>query len=273
MKKTVLITGASRGFGRLWTEALLERGDNVVATSRNITAFDDLAEAHPENLLPLALDITNKAQVEQALQSAKTHFGSVDVVINNAGYGVFGAIEELEEKQVRDLIDANIMGPLFVPQAAIPIMREQGKGHIIQLSSVLGIWALPIMGMYNATKFAVEGMSEALAQEVKDFGIHVTMVEPNGYKTDFGGSSAVNAEINPVYEKVRETLFQTEGMPVEQYGTPEATVPAILTLIDAKEPPLRLFLGNLGLKKTKEEYAKKLAEWEAWDEVAVAAHG
>ena len=256
MKKTVLITGASRGFGRLWTEALLERGDNVVATSRNITAFDDLAEAHPENLLPLALDITNKAQVEQALQTAKTHFGSVDVVINNAGYGVFGAIEELEEKQVRDLIDANIMGTLFVTQAAIPIMREQGKGHIIQLSSVLGIWALPIMGMYNATKFAVEGMSEA-----------------NGYKTDFGGSSAVNAEINPVYEKVRETLFQTEGMPVEQYGTPEATVPAILTLIDAKEPPLRLFLGNLGLKKTKEEYAKKLAEWEAWDEVAVAAHG
>jgi NAD(P)-dependent dehydrogenase (short-subunit alcohol dehydrogenase family) len=273
MNKTIFITGASKGFGRIWVDAFLERGDRVVATSRNIAAYDDLVKKYPDTFLPVSLDITNKAEVDATLAKAAAYFDGLDVVINNAGYGLFGAVEEVEEQQARDVLNTNVLGTLFVTQAAIPIFREQGYGHIIQLSSVLGIWSLPILGLYNASKFAVEGMSEALAMEVKDFGIHVTIVEPNGYKTDFGGDSAVAAVANPVYARVREQLFQTEGMPKDEYGDPAATVPAILKLIDAPHPPLRLFLGNLGLRKTKSEYARKLAEWESWDDVAVAAHG
>ncbi|PWG82675.1 SDR family NAD(P)-dependent oxidoreductase [Pararcticibacter amylolyticus] len=273
MSKTIFITGASKGFGRIWTNALLERGDNVVATSRNIDAYSDIAAQYPGSFLPLKLDITDKAAAIDAIQKAKSRFGTLDVVINNAGYGVFGAVEELEEKDVRNILDANILGTLFVTQAALPILREQGHGHIIQLSSVLGVWSLPTLGIYNATKFAVEGLSEALAKEVKGFGIHVTLIEPNGYKTDFGGSSAVVATANPAYDTVRNELFQTEGMPAEQYGNPQATASAILKLIDSDNPPLRLFLGNLGLRKTKQVYADRLAEWESWDTVAVAAHG
>ncbi|BAV08337.1 NADP-dependent 3-hydroxy acid dehydrogenase YdfG [Filimonas lacunae] len=273
MSKTIFITGASKGFGRIWTNALLERGDKVVATSRTIHAYDDLVKKYPDTFLPLTLDITHKQAVNEALAQAKAHFGSLDVVINNAGYGLFGAVEELEEADARAILDTNVLGTLFVTQAALPILRAQGHGHIIQLSSVLGVWSLPILGMYNASKFAVEGLSEALAHEVKGFGIHVTLVEPNGYKTEFGGGSAVRSNPIAAYDGVREQLFRTEGMPAEEYGNPEATIPALLQLIDAQNPPLRLFLGNLGLRKTKEEFAGKIAEWELWNDVAVAAHG
>lgn len=273
MSKTIFITGASKGFGRIWISALLERGDSVVATSRNINAYDDLVARYPDTFLPLTLDITNKHAVNEALKKTVAHFGILDVVINNAGYGLFGAVEELSEKDARDILDTNVLGTLFVTQAALPFFRAQGHGHIIQLSSVLGVWSLPILGMYNASKFAVEGLSEALAKEVKGFGIHVTLVEPNGYKTEFGSGSAVRANPLLAYDHVREELFKTEGMPADQYGNPEATVDAILQLIDAKNPPLRLFLGNLGLRKTRVEFQKKIAEWELWDNVAVAAHG
>jgi NADP-dependent 3-hydroxy acid dehydrogenase YdfG len=273
MQKTIFITGASRGFGKLWTEAFLKRGDKVAATSRNADALKDLAEQYGDRFLPLSLDITDRNAVFEAVQKAKDHFGNLDVVINNAGYGVFGAVEEVSEKVTKDIFEANVFGTLWVTQAALPIFREQGSGHVIQLSSVLGVWSLPTLGIYNATKFAVEGFSEALASEVKAFGINVTLVEPNGYTTDFGGTSAIYGEAIPAYDQLKSALGKMEGLLPENYGKPEATVPAILKLIDSENPPLRLFLGKLGYTKTKQVYAEKLAIWESWEDVAVAAQG
>ena len=273
MSKTIFITGASKGFGKLWAEALLQRGNNVAATSRNISGLQDLADKYGNRFLPIALDITDRKASFAAVQQAHQHFGGLDVVINNAGYGVFGAIEEASETEVKDVFNANVFGTLWTTQAALPIFRQQQHGHIIQLSSVLGVWTLPTLGIYNATKFAVEGLSEALASEVKDFGIHVTLIEPNGYTTDFGGTSAVQSQAIPAYDTIKSTLGNTEGLLPEDYGNPEATVPAILQLIDSKNPPLRLFLGKVGYTKTQRVYAEKLDTWKAWEEVAVAAHG
>ena len=273
MTKTIFITGASKGFGRLWVEAFLKRGDKVAATSRNIAGLQDLADQYADTFLPIALDITNREQSISAVNKAYDHFGSLDVVINNAGYGVFGAIEEASEQEVKDVFEANVFGTLWITQAALPIFRQQKHGHIIQLSSVLGVWTLPTLGIYNATKFAVEGLSEALASEVDTIGIHVTLVEPNGYTTDFGGASAVQSQSIAAYDSIREGLGNTEGLLPEDYGKPEATVPAILKLIDSEQPPLRLFLGKLGYEKTKRVYAEKLQTWESWNDVSVAAHG
>ncbi|PWJ57856.1 NADP-dependent 3-hydroxy acid dehydrogenase YdfG [Dyadobacter jejuensis] len=273
MNKTIFITGASRGFGKLWTEAFLKRGDRVAATSRNIEAYKDLATQYPETFLPISLDITDRTAVFEAVNKANNQFGSLDVVINNAGYGVFGAVEEVGEKVTKDVFEANVYGTLWVTQAALPIFRAQQSGHIIQLSSVLGVWSLPTLGIYNATKFAVEGFSEALAMEVKEFGINVTLIEPNGYTTDFGGSSAVHGDPIAAYDGLKSSLGQAEGLLPEDYGKPEATVPAIIKLIDSENPPLRLFLGKVGLKKTERIYAEKIKTWNDWKEVSEAAHG
>lgn len=272
MSKTIFITGASKGFGKIWAETFLKRGDRVAATSRSISGLQDLASQYPDTFLPLQLDVTNKAEVTAAINQAHQHFGSLDVVINNAGYGLFGAVEEVSEQEARDVIDANLLGTLWVSQAALPIFRAQRSGHVIQLSSVLGLWTLPTLGIYSATKFAVEGFSEALAMEVKDMGIKVTLVEPNGYATEFGGNSAVKSQAIADYDNIRASLGTAEGLQPEDIGDPAATLPAITQLIDAANPPLRFFLGNVGLPKTTKIYAERLNEWQEWNEIAVAAH-
>ncbi|SDL93988.1 NADP-dependent 3-hydroxy acid dehydrogenase YdfG [Catalinimonas alkaloidigena] len=273
MSKVIFITGASKGFGRIWAEAFLTRGDKVAATSRNIRGLQELADRYGDAFLPIQLDITDREASSAAVARAHDHFGGLDVVINNAGYGVFGAIEEVSEQEAKDLFEANVFGTLWVTQAALPIFRKQAHGHIIQLSSVLGVWTLPTLGLYNATKFAVEGLSEALASEVDRFGIHVTLIEPNGYTTEFGGSSAVQSTPIPAYDELRARLAHTEGLGPDDYGKPESTVPAILKLVDSSNPPLRLFLGKIGYPKTERVYAEKLQTWKAWNEVSVAAHG
>src|ERR1700744_2590899 len=183
MAKTFFITGASRGFGKLWAEALLKRGDKVAATARNLSALDDLTAQYGDNILPLQLDVNDREAGFVAIAKAKQHFGSIDVLINNAGYGLFGAIEETTEKEAREQMETNFFGLLWLTQAAIPVMREQGHGHIIQLSSILGLVAVPVLGLYNASKFAVEGLCATLAAEVKGFGINVTLMEPKGVAT------------------------------------------------------------------------------------------
>ncbi|WP_460547246.1 SDR family NAD(P)-dependent oxidoreductase [Hymenobacter daeguensis] len=273
MAKTIFITGASRGFGKIWAEAFLKRGDNVVATSRNVAGLQDLADTYDAAFLPLALDITDRAQSVAVVQQAKAHFGTLDVVINNAGYGVFGAVEEISEQEARDIIDANLLGTLWVTQAALPIFRAQGHGHIIQLSSILGVNTAQTLGIYSATKFAVEGLSEALYLEVKDLGIHVTLVEPNGFKTDFGGTSAVQSQPIAAYDKVKEALWAIPSFAPDNYGDPLATVPAILQLVDSENPPLRLFLGRDAYPWAQQVYGERLATWETWKDVAVEAHG
>jgi NAD(P)-dependent dehydrogenase (short-subunit alcohol dehydrogenase family) len=273
MKKTILITGASQGFGRIWAEAFLRRGDQVIATSRKVENLKDLAEQYGKAFLPLSLDVTDKAACVAAVERGKQHFGAIDVVINNAGYCVFGAIEENSEQEARDLFDANFFGTLWMTQAVLPVLRSQGKGHIIQVSSVLGINSLPTMGLYCATKFAVEGFSEALQAETKDFGIHVTLIEPNSFQTDFFGSSSLESAPLAAYEKVKSDFKSGDGLKEENIGDPHATVEAILGVVDSDQPPLRLFLGKLAFPWTQYVYGERLASWEKLKEVSSKAHG
>jgi short-subunit dehydrogenase len=271
MAKTIFITGASRGFGKLWAEALLQRGDRVVATAREIGTLDDLANKYGANFLPLELDVNDREADFAAIVQAKQHFGSIDVLINNAGYGLFGSVEETSEKEARAQMETNFFGLLWLTQAIVPVMRQQGYGHIIQITSALGLVTMPVLGLYNASKFAVEGLSETLATEVKSFGINVTIVEPNGYATDWAGASAIQSVQMQEYDAVRALLKAATSE--ESTGIPEATTPAILQLIDSKNPPLRLLLGNQGYLWVKQAYQERLATWDSWREISFAAHG
>jgi NAD(P)-dependent dehydrogenase (short-subunit alcohol dehydrogenase family) len=273
MSKVWFITGASKGFGRSWTEAALERGDRVAATARDASTLDALVEQYGEAVLPLKLDVTDKPCVDAAVKAAHDRFGRLDVVVNNAGYGHFGMVEEVSEAEARAQLETNVFGALWVTQAALPYLREQGSGHILQVSSIGGVNAFPAIGLYHASKWALEGFSTSLAAEVKGFGIDVTIIEPAGYSTDWRGPSSVTSERNPAYDEVwaaREKMWAQSGA---QQGDPEATAAAIFAVVDAEQPPLRLFLGEVGLPMTRAEYERRIAEWEQWDHVARAAQG
>ena len=190
MSKIILITGASRGFGKIWAKALLERGDKVVATARNTDAMQDLVTEFGDQILPLQLDVTDRNACFDVVAKAKQHFVRIDVLINNAGFGLFGTVEESSEEEARTQMEVNFFGLLWMTQAILPVMREQGSGQILQISSVLGLISVPVLVVYSASKFAVEALSDSLAGEVKDFGIHVTLVEPNQFATDWARSSA-----------------------------------------------------------------------------------
>lgn len=269
--KTWLITGAARGFGRIWAEAALKRGDRVAATARKPEALADLVEAFGDAVLPLTLDVTDREAVFAAVARAHAHFGVLDVVISNAGYGVMGAVEEVSIEDARANFETNVFGTLNLIQAVLPLMRAQGHGHILPVSSVAGVVAMPTAGIYEGAKFAVEGISEALAAEVAEFGIKVTLIEPGAYATDFlSGSSIATAPPIAAYDGVRASLA---GMlRPEDIGDPKATAPAILKVVDAEDPPLRLMLGEL-LPMVRQVYETRLQTWEVWDEVARAAKG
>jgi NAD(P)-dependent dehydrogenase (short-subunit alcohol dehydrogenase family) len=269
--KVILITGASRGFGKLWAEAFLRRGDKVAATARDITHLDELVEQYGDAVLPVKLDVNNRPESFEAIEKVKAAFGRIDVLINNAGYGLFGTIEETTEQEARDQMETNFFGLLWMSQAILPLMREQKSGHIIQLSSMLGLATLPVLGLYNASKFAVEGLSETLATEVAAFGIKVTLIEPNGYSTDWSGASAIRTKENEVYAPVRAAFYGS--LTPDSWGKPEATVNAILKLVDSTNPPLRLLLGKVAYPLVKQNYDKRFAEFEEWKDVTEAAHG
>lgn len=271
MSKTIFITGASRGFGKLWAEALLQRGDKVVVTARDISALDNLIEKYGNNVLPLKLDVNEREAGFNAVARAKEHFGNIDVLINNAGYGLFGTIEEMSESDARDQMETNFFGLLWLSQAVLPIMREQGYGHIIQLSSVLGLISRPVLGLYAASKSAVESLSESLAAEVKGFGIKVSIIEPAGFDTEWGGSSAARTVPIPAYNEVK--INHQAGIPPDFRGSASGTIDAVLKLIDNENPPLRLLLGKYANMLVKKEYANRIAEWDSWLETTLAAQG
>ncbi|MGY2061423.1 SDR family NAD(P)-dependent oxidoreductase, partial [Nocardia gipuzkoensis] len=204
MSKVWFITGVSRGFGREWALAALERGDRVAGTARDLSTVEDLVAEYPDTFLPLRLDVTDRTADFDAVRRAAEHFGRLDVVVNNAGYGHFGMIEELTEEEIRAQFETNVFGALWVTQAALPILRAQGSGHIIQVSSIGGISAFPNLGAYHASKWALEGFTQSLFQEVAGFGIHVTLIEPGGFSTDWAGPSAAHSAENPAYDAVRE---------------------------------------------------------------------
>jgi len=271
VSKTWFITGTSKGFGRVWAEAALARGDRVAATARNVDSVAALAERYGDTVLPLALDVTDKAAVDAAVAEAHARFGRLDVVVNNAGYGLFGTIEEVTEEQARAQLETNLLGALWVTKAALPIMRAQGSGHIVQVSSIGGVTAFPTLGLYHASKWGLEGLSQSLVAEVRDLGIKVTIVEPTGYTTDWREDSAVRAEPIPAYDGVRAA--RAASVAAQRRGDPEATGPAILAVVDAEEPPLRIFFGKGPLDLIRREYAQRIAAWEQWDAVSQAAHG
>ncbi|MGB3681870.1 MAG: SDR family oxidoreductase [Rubrobacteraceae bacterium] len=271
MTKTWFITGASKGFGREWTEAALDRGDKVAATARKLETLDDLVDAYGDAVLPIQLDVTDRDADFEAVQQAADHFGQLDIVVNNAGYGHFGMVEELSEGDIRNQMETNLFGALWVTQAALPIMREQGSGHIIQVSSIGGISAFPTVGAYHASKWALEGFSQSLSREVAGFGIHVTLVEPGGYSTDWSGPSATHSEENPAYSEVREAARNRPS--ASDPGDPTATRDAILKVVDADGPPLRIFFGEMPIKIATEDYESRLAEWNEWQPVSAEAQG
>ncbi len=273
MPKVWFITGTSKGFGRIWAQAALERGDRVAATARDAGTLQDLVERYDDDVLPIALDVTDGPGVDEAVRRAHEHFGHLDVVVNNAGYGLFGMIEEVTDEQARAQIETNLFGALRVTKAALPILREQGSGHIIQVSSIGGVQAFPNVGLYHASKWALEGFSQSLAAEVAGFGVKVTLVEPTGYPTDWAGPSSVRAEPIAAYDAFREEVARARAARLSNPADPEATGAAILDLVDADEPPLRVFFGSGPLDIMRAEYANRIATWEQWEWLSEKAHG
>ena len=270
--KIWFITGASRGFGRVWTEAALRRGDKVAATARNVADIAALTERFGDAVLPLALDVTDAEQVRQTVQQAHAHFGRLDVVLNNAGYSLVGTVEEASEADVRAEFDTNYFGTLRVVQAALPLLRQQGSGHVLGVSSTVGHVVFPLIGHYCASKWAFEALHESLAQEIKAFGIKVTLIEPGAYATSFGSPESLKMATGmDTYDELRQQVFGR--LRSQERGDPSATAEAVLKIVDAENPPLRFILGSTGLPMIRAAYADRLADWEAWEKVSNAAQG
>lgn len=273
MSKIVFITGASKGFGKLWAEALLKRGDKVAATARNTMDLQSLKDKYGDNILTLQLDVNNRAEVFDVVEKIENYFGKIDVTINNAGFGLFGTTEETTEQQARAQMETNFFGSLWVAQAVLPVYRKQKSGHIIQVSSFLGLTTLPLLGLYNASKFAVEGLVETIGSETEHLGIKTTLIEPNGFATDWAGASAIQTTSDITdYNPVRAAFAESGDNP-DTWGKPEATVKPVLNLIDNHNPPQRLLLGKIAYHVINEVYTKRLNDIQEWKEVSIAAQG
>ncbi|MBE7168970.1 MAG: SDR family NAD(P)-dependent oxidoreductase [Williamsia sp.] len=270
--KVWFMTGASRGFGRVWADAALKRGDKVAVTARNLSSIADLKEKYGANVLTLELDVTNNEQVKKAVAQAHTYFGRLDIVLNNAGYSLVGTIEEASAEDVKAMYDTNIFGALAVIQAALPLLRQQGGGHIVGTSSNLGHVTLPVIGYYCSSKWAFEAIHESLALEVKAFGIKVTIIEPGAYATEFGSQASLKFAAGlDIYADYKQQFFNS--LKEMERGDPEATPEALFKVVDAENPPLRFFLGSHNLPWVQKAYEERLATWEEWQSVSSAAQG
>ena len=271
--KVWFITGASTGFGRLLAEEVLRQGGKVIATARSLDKVADLEEAHPGRAKAYALDVTDPAQIASIVAQASACFAPVDVLVNNAGFGLAGAIEEATEDEFMPVFETNLFGLIRVTRAFLPRMRERGSGHIINLSSIGGLIAMPGWGYYNASKFAVEGFSAALAAEVAPLGIHVTLIEPGAFRTDFLGRSGTEAaEQIPAYAvtagKTREYFHTQAG---KQPGDPQRAVEAILAVSASPQPPLHLVLGRAALGRLRTQLAGWTDELDRWQSTTLGA--
>jgi NADP-dependent 3-hydroxy acid dehydrogenase YdfG len=267
------ITGCSTGFGRELAAAVLARGDRAVVTARSINQLADVVDGYEEQALALTLDVTDRDQSEAAVKAAIARFGRIDVLVNNAGIGYFAAIEESDEAEVRRMFEVNVFGLSRMIHLVLPGMRDRRSGTIVNISSVGGIRAFPAVGYYNGTKFAVEGISEALSQEVAPLGIKVLIVEPSGFRTDWAGRSA-NETKHPIADydaTAGRNKGAIRGYSGAQPGDPKRAVAAIIKAVEAKNPPLRLLLGKAALAggRSKIEMLKK--DFDAWAEVTEGA--
>ncbi|MEU3598279.1 SDR family oxidoreductase [Streptomyces sp. NPDC006798] len=265
------ITGASRGLGRAFTEAALAAGDRVVAAARDIGPLDELTTAHGERrLLALPLDVTDRTAVIAAVDRAVDHFGRLDVVVNNAGYLAMGMIEEFTEEQARAQLDTNFFGALWVSQAVLPHLRARRSGHIVQISSIGALGGFPLTGLYSASKFALEGLSESLAAEAARFGVRVTLVEPGGYWTGLYTKGLTMTEPLDAYAELRTELHEqfAEG---SRDSLPELAADAVMKLVASDDPPLRLLLGSLAFDIAMTTTEARLETWRAWEATSRAA--
>lgn len=268
--RTWFITGAGRGLGRAFTEAALEAGDRVAATTRTITApLVELAATREDQLLVLPLDVTDRAAVADAVTTAAQHFGQLDVVVNNAGIMTSGMVEEFTEAEARAQLDTNFFGALWVSQAALPLLRAQRAGHIVQISSIGALGGFPTTGMYSASKFALEGLSEALALEAAPFGVKVTIVQPGGYWTDLYARMRSTTPL-PAYAPLR-TEIEKQWAEGSVDSEPRLAAEAVMKLVDSDDPPLRLLLGSLAYDLAFDISRQRMATWAGWEEVSRAA--
>jgi short-subunit dehydrogenase len=255
---TWFVTGASKGFGLLLVQQLLENGNRVVATSRNIDSFNALATQFGEQFLPLSVQITDEADVNRAMTKAIQHFGAIDVLVNNAGYGLFGTMEELSMKEIRDMFDVNVFGVMHVSKAILPHFREKKSGTILNIASIAGSYTAVSLGLYSATKAAVIQFTEALKMEVEEFGIRVSAVCPGGFRTDFLDSSSMQTAQNPIddYTAVRNTIARYSSLNKMQGGDPDKFPMFIMDLTELEVLPSRIYVGSDALRTI----ARRLSE-------------
>ncbi|KUJ69615.1 short-chain dehydrogenase [Streptomyces albus subsp. albus] len=263
------ITGASRGLGRAFADAALAAGDRVAVAARTTGPLEELAAAHPGRVLALGMDVTDRDAVFAAVAEAVGHFGRLDVVVNNAGALSMGMVEEFTEAEARAQMDINFFGALWVAQAVMPTLRVQGSGHIVQISSISALGGFPSTGLYSASKFALEGLSEALAMEAAGFGVKVSIVQPGGYWTDLYTAMRSTSALE-AYAPLRAELEKqfAEG---SVDSDPKLAAQALLRLVDSDEPPLRLLLGSMVYDLAFDIARKRMDTWAAWEDVSRAA--
>ncbi|QGQ98373.1 SDR family NAD(P)-dependent oxidoreductase [Paenibacillus psychroresistens] len=269
MSKVWFITGTSTGFGRQFVEQLLQTEDKIVATARNIEAIADFKLKSPDNVHIVALDVTNKAQIQLAVQESIEIFGRIDIVVNNAGYGLSGMIEEYTDEQIRKQFDVNVFGMLDVIRATLPVFKKQGSGHYVNISSFFGTWSMPPYSLYSASKFAVEGFSESMATELAGFGIKTTIVEPSVFETEFLGHSLQQAEKKPEYAPVYEAYYN--GITSLKLGDPAKGVKTIIAMINSENPPLHFPVGSFASNSIRNAFAKRIEEVTAWEKLSSEA--
>jgi len=271
MKKVWFITGSSRGLGRSLTAAVLANGDYVAATARKPEQLNDLVEKYPDQIYPIQLDVTEYDEVYQSVVAAVAHFGRIDVLVNNAGFGITGAAEAFTDQQVRSQLETNLYAPIEITRAVLPYMRKQGSGRILQISSVGGRVGGPGLTIYQAAKFGLGGFSEALAKEVSPLGIHVTCIEPGGFRTDWGTESMSFAREIEGYEPTvgRMSEFLSSGNYIPM-GDPDKAAKVMIDLVDHQKPPIHLILGSEAISIVKGSEAAKKAELEQWESISVS---
>lgn len=273
-QKVWFITGCSTGFGRYLAKQAIDAGYKVVVTARNVEQIRDLTTGNEDNTLALQLDVTNQEHIRTAVDKTIEKFGRIDVLVNNAGIGYFGSVEESIEEETRKMFEINFWGLMHVTNAVLPIMREQKSGHIINFSSVGGLTSYPTLGYYNATKYAVEGISESLSQEIAPFNIHVTLIEPSGFRTDWSGRSSTKTKTSiPEYEGsvVGEVLNLFQGASGQEAGDPVKAADAVIKVVETTNPPLRLLLGKMAYQAATHKFTSLLESIEEWKETTIHA--
>jgi NAD(P)-dependent dehydrogenase (short-subunit alcohol dehydrogenase family) len=270
MTKVWFITGSSRGLGRSLTETVLAKGDKVAATARNTDKLKDLVEKYPEQIFPISLDVTQHDEVYLAVADTVAHFGRIDVLVNNAGFGITGAVEAFTDEQVRSQLETNLYAPIEITRAVLPYMRKQRSGHILQISSIGGRVGSGGVTIYQAAKFGLSGFSEGLAIEVAPFGIKVICVEPGGFRTDWAGDSMGYAREIEGYDTVNQRANFFKSGSFTPMGDPDKAAKVMINIVEQPQPPLHLLLGSEAVAIVKHSEAAKLAELEKWESVSIS---